>query len=60
MIKIVAPETWSPVLQEAAKLGDLKIIPYDVEIGYDFWSYGKNFLSCALVRDELTELKSTC
>ncbi|KAH6997589.1 Met-10+ like-protein-domain-containing protein [Ilyonectria sp. MPI-CAGE-AT-0026] len=38
-IKPSSPETWSPVLQEAAKLGDLKIIPYDVEIGYDFWSY---------------------
>ncbi|KAK7419334.1 tRNA(m(1)G37)methyltransferase [Neonectria magnoliae] len=38
-VKPSSPETWSPVLQEAAKSGDLKIIPYNVEISYDFWSY---------------------
>ncbi|KAH7133533.1 hypothetical protein EDB81DRAFT_903677 [Dactylonectria macrodidyma] len=38
-VKPSLPETWSPVLQEAAKLGDLKIVPYDIEINYDLWSY---------------------
>lgn len=36
---LTAPETWSPILQEASKIGDVKVIPYDVEIGYDLWSY---------------------
>ncbi|KAF7559702.1 hypothetical protein G7046_g4455 [Stylonectria norvegica] len=34
-----SPETWSPVLQEASRIGDLKVIPYDVEIDYEFWNY---------------------
>ncbi|CAM1507235.1 Fc.00g068760.m01.CDS01 [Cosmosporella sp. VM-42] len=38
-IKPASPETWSPILQEASQLGHLKVIPYDVEIGYDLWSY---------------------
>lgn len=37
----LAPETWSPILQEASKLGHLKVIPYDIEVGYDLWSYSK-------------------
>ncbi|ESU06548.1 hypothetical protein FGSG_01254 [Fusarium graminearum PH-1] len=38
-IKHASPETWSPILQEAAKAGDIKVVPYDIEIGYEFWSY---------------------
>ncbi|KAG8421706.1 tRNA(m(1)G37)methyltransferase [Metarhizium acridum] len=38
-LKISAPETWSPVLQEATKIGDLKIVPFDVTIDYKLWSY---------------------
>lgn len=34
-----APETWSSTLQEASKLGELKVVPYDLEITYDFWNY---------------------
>lgn len=40
-IKHASPETWSPILQEAAKAGDIKVVPYDIEIGYEFWSYCK-------------------
>ncbi|EFY97239.1 Met-10+ like-protein [Metarhizium robertsii] len=38
-LKISAPEAWSPVLQEATKIGDLKIVPFDVTIDYKLWSY---------------------
>ncbi|OAQ63350.1 Met-10 protein [Pochonia chlamydosporia 170] len=38
-LKTSAPETWSPALQEATKIGDLKIVPFDVTIGYELWSY---------------------
>ncbi|KAK2592320.1 tRNA(m(1)G37)methyltransferase [Conoideocrella luteorostrata] len=38
-VKAAAPETWSSALQEAAKSGDLNIVPFDVTIGYDMWSY---------------------
>ncbi|KAJ4318272.1 tRNA(m(1)G37)methyltransferase [Fusarium piperis] len=38
-IKPASPETWSSTLQEASKLGELKVVPYDLEITYDFWNY---------------------
>ncbi|RDA91491.1 hypothetical protein CP533_4568 [Ophiocordyceps camponoti-saundersi (nom. inval.)] len=33
------PETWSPVLREASELGDLSLVPTEVKIDYDMWSY---------------------
>ncbi|KND90293.1 tRNA (guanine(37)-N1)-methyltransferase [Tolypocladium ophioglossoides CBS 100239] len=38
-VKPTAPETWSSDLQEASRLGDLKVVPFDVTIGYELWSY---------------------
>ncbi|KAH7326511.1 Met-10+ like-protein-domain-containing protein [Stachybotrys elegans] len=38
-VKPSAPETWSSVLRQAAESGDVKLIPYDVNITYDLWSY---------------------
>jgi hypothetical protein len=38
----LAPETWSTTLRQAADSGDLKIVPYDVQIGYNLWSYRKS------------------
>ncbi|KAK5987583.1 tRNA (guanine(37)-N1)-methyltransferase [Cladobotryum mycophilum] len=38
-VKPDAPETWSSVLQEASKLGDLKVVPYDIHIDYELWTY---------------------
>ena len=38
-VKVQAPETWSSVLQEATKAGDLRVVPFDVTIGYELWSY---------------------
>ncbi|KAL7761424.1 hypothetical protein ACKLNR_007959 [Fusarium oxysporum f. sp. zingiberi] len=38
-IKSTSPDTWSPVLKEASKVGDITVVPYDIEIGYDSWSY---------------------
>lgn len=40
--EIIAPETWSPILQEAAKVGDIKVVPYDIDIGYEFWTYSES------------------
>ncbi|PNY23930.1 tRNA (guanine(37)-N1)-methyltransferase [Tolypocladium capitatum] len=38
-VKPTAPETWSPDLREASRLGDLEVVPFDVTIGYELWSY---------------------
>ncbi|KOS22515.1 tRNA (guanine(37)-N1)-methyltransferase [Escovopsis weberi] len=38
-IKAGAPETWSPILKQASEAGDLRVIPYDVHIGYEIWTY---------------------
>ncbi|KEY67543.1 hypothetical protein S7711_02459 [Stachybotrys chartarum IBT 7711] len=33
------PETWSQTLREASDLGDVKVVPYDVQIDYSLWNY---------------------
>lgn len=33
------PKTWSGVLQEAVKVEDLDILPYDLKLEYDYWNY---------------------
>ncbi|PHH93152.1 hypothetical protein CDD83_7 [Cordyceps sp. RAO-2017] len=38
-IKPAEPDTWSAALQEASKTGDLNVVPLDVSIDYDLWSY---------------------
>ncbi|KAI9172020.1 tRNA (guanine(37)-N1)-methyltransferase [Paramyrothecium foliicola] len=38
-VKPQSPETWSAVLRQAADTGDVKVIPYNVQIGYNLWSY---------------------
>ncbi|EJP63003.1 tRNA (guanine-N(1)-)-methyltransferase [Beauveria bassiana ARSEF 2860] len=38
-IKPQEPLTWSRELQEASRIGDLKVIPYDIDINYSLWSY---------------------
>lgn len=38
-IKPQEPSTWSRELQEASKRGDLKVIPFDINIDYSLWSY---------------------
>lgn len=40
------PETWGPVISELVKQEDVGIIPYELQLGYDYWSY----------RDVLTSL----
>ncbi|TQS31548.1 hypothetical protein Golomagni_08168, partial [Golovinomyces magnicellulatus] len=35
----VDPTTWSQQLKDATEKGDVKIIPFEVEVGYDLWSY---------------------
>ncbi|KAM3444548.1 hypothetical protein NHJ13734_001362 [Beauveria thailandica] len=38
-IKPQEPLTWSRELQEASRIGHLKVIPYDIDINYNLWSY---------------------
>ncbi|KAI5466626.1 Met-10+ like-protein-domain-containing protein [Mariannaea sp. PMI_226] len=38
-IKASLPETWSEALRQGTESGDLKVIPYDLEISYEFWTY---------------------
>ncbi|OAA64997.1 tRNA transferase Trm5/Tyw2 [Cordyceps fumosorosea ARSEF 2679] len=38
-IKPQEPSTWSQVLQEASAAGDVKVVPYDINIDYNLWSY---------------------
>ncbi|PHH65479.1 hypothetical protein CDD81_2259 [Ophiocordyceps australis] len=38
-VMATVPETWSQELAEATKIGDVKVVPYEVTIGYELWSY---------------------
>lgn len=40
------PETWGPLVSELVKQEDIGIVPYKLELGYDYWTY----------RDVLTSL----
>lgn len=31
--------TWSKVLQEASEKDEIKVIPYDLVLDYDYWQY---------------------
>ncbi|WDK13893.1 Met-10+ like-protein [Colletotrichum graminicola] len=38
-VKADAPTTWGPVFQEGVKAGDLDVVPYELDLDYDYWSY---------------------
>nr|XP_036585220.1 tRNA methyltransferase trm5 [Colletotrichum truncatum]KAF6795117.1 tRNA methyltransferase trm5 [Colletotrichum truncatum] len=38
-VKHDAPTTWGPVFQEGVKSGELEVIPYELQLDYDYWSY---------------------
>ncbi|EQB45743.1 tRNA (guanine(37)-N1)-methyltransferase [Colletotrichum gloeosporioides] len=38
-VKHDAPTTWGPVFQEGIKSGELDVIPYELQLDYDYWSY---------------------
>ena len=33
------PDTWGPVLREAVEKKDVDVIPYELELDYDYWSH---------------------
>jgi len=33
------PTTWSPILQEAVKAQEIGIIPFDLKLDYNYWTY---------------------
>ncbi|KAG5922246.1 tRNA(m(1)G37)methyltransferase [Claviceps africana] len=38
-LKASVPETWSDELKDAARAGDVRIVPFELTVGYDMWSY---------------------
>ncbi|TDZ74450.1 tRNA (guanine(37)-N1)-methyltransferase [Colletotrichum trifolii] len=38
-VKHDAPATWGPVFQEVIKSGELDVVPYELQLDYDYWSY---------------------
>lgn len=40
---LVVPETWSEELKDASRTGGVRVVPFEVTIGYDMWSYRKNY-----------------
>ena len=33
------PETWGPSLKEGVEKKELTVIPYELKLDYDYWSY---------------------
>ncbi|KAI0141012.1 Met-10+ like-protein-domain-containing protein [Hypoxylon sp. NC0597] len=38
-IKAGVPETWTPAIQEGVASKEIGVIPYDLSLDYDYWSY---------------------
>ncbi|KAI2468039.1 Met-10+ like-protein-domain-containing protein [Annulohypoxylon bovei var. microspora] len=38
-IKAEVPETWTPILQEGVTSKEIGVVPYDLLLDYDYWSY---------------------
>ncbi|KAI0898293.1 Met-10+ like-protein-domain-containing protein [Annulohypoxylon nitens] len=38
-IKAEVPETWTPLIQEGVASKEIGVIPYDLFLDYDYWSY---------------------
>ena len=38
---VSAPETWGPVIEEGVKENRLRVLPYELTLGYEHWGYGK-------------------
>lgn len=38
-VKPEDPSTWSTILQEAVKKQEVKVVPYDLKLEYDYWTY---------------------
>lgn len=35
----IAPTTWGPVLQDGVQKQDLTVVPYELQLDYDYWLY---------------------
>ncbi|KAM0279309.1 hypothetical protein ACHAQH_004656 [Verticillium albo-atrum] len=38
-VKADSPSTWGPLLQAAVEAKEVSVIPYDLHLDYDYWSY---------------------
>ncbi|KAF3344939.1 Xylosidase/arabinosidase [Verticillium dahliae VDG2] len=38
-VKADAPSTWGPLLQAAVEAQEVSVIPYELQLDYDYWSY---------------------
>ncbi|KAL2269954.1 hypothetical protein VTJ83DRAFT_2138 [Remersonia thermophila] len=44
-VKAEAPDTWGPVLKDGVQKKDLSVMPYELKLDYDYWSYRDVMLS---------------
>jgi hypothetical protein len=43
MFHLLAPATWGTVLEQAVQKEELSVMPYELQLDYDYWSYRKCF-----------------
>jgi hypothetical protein len=39
---VTAPDTWGPVLKDGVQKQELTVIPYELQLDYDYWNYRMN------------------
>ena len=39
LINVLDPATWSPELSQLVTAGGVEMIPYDLDLDYDYWDY---------------------
>ncbi|KAH6689154.1 Met-10+ like-protein [Plectosphaerella plurivora] len=54
-VKADVPSTWGPILQEGVSAKELSVVPFDVDIDYDYWSY-IDVMSSIIPEDLLDEI----
>jgi tRNA (guanine37-N1)-methyltransferase len=49
----IDPSTWSPSLKEAVEAKELGVIDYNLELGYDYWTYCRLSLTCNNLEEQI-------
>ncbi|KAH8591959.1 Met-10+ like-protein-domain-containing protein [Bisporella sp. PMI_857] len=54
-VKPEDPSTWSEIIQEAVKTEEIRVIPYDLKLDYNYWTY-YDIMSALLPEDAQNEI----
>jgi tRNA (guanine37-N1)-methyltransferase len=53
-LAFTAPETWGPVLKDGVEKQELTVVPYELKLDYNYWTYRRNPWSSLFAELNLT------